>query len=71
MALDAGWSTVMNVPLPITCSGATRSASSLPGVALVGAVWPARAVDDPGLSDEIVKSTARALHGYVESAETV
>jgi len=61
----------MNVPLPITLSGATRSASSLPGVALVGALLPARAVDDRGLSDEILKRTAWALHGYVESAETV
>jgi TetR/AcrR family transcriptional regulator, transcriptional repressor for nem operon len=37
--------------------------------ALVGALLLARAVDDPGLSDEILMRTARALHGYVEDAE--
>jgi TetR/AcrR family transcriptional repressor of nem operon len=39
--------------------------------ALVGALLLARAVDDHGLSDEILKRTAQALHGYVEAAEEV
>ena len=34
--------------------------------ALVGALLLARAVDDPDLSDEILESTARALHSYVD-----
>ena len=34
--------------------------------ALVGSILPARAVDDPGLSDGILESAARALHRYVE-----
>jgi TetR/AcrR family transcriptional repressor of nem operon len=37
--------------------------------ALVVALLLARAVDDRGLSDEILLRTARALHDYVEDAE--
>jgi len=36
---------------------------------LVGALVLARAVDDSGLSDEILERAARALHGYVEYAQ--
>lgn len=39
--------------------------------ALVGALVLARAVDDPGLSDEILQSAARALHGYVENPQEI
>jgi TetR/AcrR family transcriptional repressor of nem operon len=35
---------------------------------LVGALLLARAVDDRGLSDEILERVAHALHGYVEDA---
>jgi hypothetical protein len=33
---------------------------------LVGAIAPARAVDDPGLSDEILERVARMLHRHVQ-----
>ena len=36
--------------------------------ALVGALLLARAVDDRGLSDEILEKVAHALHGFVEDA---
>jgi TetR/AcrR family transcriptional repressor of nem operon len=39
--------------------------------ALVGALVLARAVDDRGLSDEILDSTARALHRHVDHAPQV
>ena len=39
--------------------------------ALVGALVLARAVDDRGLSDEILDRVASALHSYVEDAEEV
>lgn len=38
---------------------------------LVGALVLARAVDDRGLSDEILESVARALHRHVEHADQV
>ena len=38
---------------------------------LVGALLLARAVDDLTLSDEIIVSTARALHGHVERTDRV
>lgn len=38
---------------------------------LVGALLLARAVEDRRLSDEILDSVARALHGYVRDAEEV
>jgi TetR/AcrR family transcriptional regulator, transcriptional repressor for nem operon len=37
--------------------------------ALVGALLLARAVEDRGLSDEILERAARALHRYVENAQ--
>jgi TetR/AcrR family transcriptional regulator, transcriptional repressor for nem operon len=37
--------------------------------ALVGAVLLARAVDDRRLSNELLESTARALHSYVEDPQ--
>jgi TetR/AcrR family transcriptional repressor of nem operon len=39
--------------------------------ALVGALVLARAVDDRGLSDEILDTVTCALHGYVEGAQEV
>ena len=39
--------------------------------ALVGALLLARAVDDRGLSDEILERAARALQSYVDDAEEV
>jgi TetR/AcrR family transcriptional repressor of nem operon len=39
--------------------------------ALVGALVLARAVDDRGMSDEILDSTARALHRHVDNAPQV
>jgi TetR/AcrR family transcriptional repressor of nem operon len=39
--------------------------------ALVGALVLARAVDDRGLSDEILERAARALHRYVDDAPQV
>ena len=38
---------------------------------LVGALVLARAVDDRGLSDEILESTARALHRHVDAAPQI
>ncbi len=38
---------------------------------LVGALLLARAVEDRGLSDEILESVARGLHAYVRDAEKV
>jgi TetR/AcrR family transcriptional regulator, transcriptional repressor for nem operon len=38
--------------------------------ALVGALLLARAVDDRGLSDEILESAARALHRYVDDGSS-
>jgi TetR/AcrR family transcriptional regulator, transcriptional repressor for nem operon len=39
--------------------------------ALVGALLLARAVNDRGLSDEILDRTARALHRYADDGQTV
>lgn len=47
----------------------SSDAAHLTLAALVGALLLARAVDDRGLSDEMLTRTARALHSYVEDTE--